>query len=64
MVADMKCACIAVEVAHAKTFGWNEASRPSSLRDSCLPWCAPPKRARSESWPVKLDVDACPPVLE
>ncbi len=55
---------MAVLVAHANVLGWNEASRPSSLRVSCLPWCAPPNRARSESCPVKLEVEACPPVLE
>jgi len=37
---------------------------PSSFRNSCFPWWALPDRERSESCPVKLDVDACPPVLE
>jgi hypothetical protein len=59
-----KCPWNAVLVEQAYTCGWKEASRASSLRASCLPECEPPKRERSESCPVKLEVDAWPPVLE
>ena len=46
------------------SFWWNDARSPSSLRDSCLPSWAEPKRERSESWPVRLAVEAWPPGLE
>ena len=64
MVFFRKCPCKAVLVEQTKTLEWKEAIRPSSLRASCLPEDAAPTRARSESWPMKLDVDACPPVFE
>ena len=55
---------MAVALPTTRVFGWNEASKPNSLRFSALPEWAEPIRARSESWPVKLAVEACPPVLE
>ena len=64
MTLPRKCPCSAVELCTTNTFGWNAAIRPSSLRSSCLPECAAPNRVRSESWPVRLAVEACPPVFE
>ena len=58
MVFFRKWPCSEVLVAQTKTLEWKAAIRPSSLRDPCLPVAALPKRDRSESWPMKLDVEA------
>ena len=59
-----KCPGSAAQLWTTNTFGWNAAMSASSLRSSCLPLWAAPNRLRSESWPVRLAVEACPPVFE
>ena len=59
-----KCPCIAVQVCTTKTFGWNAAISAKFLARFLLAGMGGAERARSESWPVSLAVEACPPVLE
>jgi len=64
MTLPRKCASALSRSAPRTRWGGMPRSRRAPCGPPALPACAEPKRVRSESWPVRLAVDAWPPVFE